>query len=312
MEGTMKQLVLSQKGGPWVMVEKPIPQLQRDEVLVKITSTSICNQTDLNSIKALHPPHEVQNHGGLPHHLRIWDNRLEGDPLAKYYNYDMPDLKPYPAPMGHEAMGVVVEVGELDKVPASRAVKVGDRVCVLCDSTLSQYAVCPANVNKVPDGLTDDEGGLWEPWMVAWGPCSNTVKFGISPAVCDVAMTLRGEYEEDLDAKTIKLMWVLKNEATEEDAMEYAVEMVQQFNNIMAIQKDGYALSTFDTFGGIWDAFDLTVQVSKEDGTIMIDKTYAAGTEIDLELPVYEGEGMNGPQAATEAPISPADKLNNK
>lgn len=119
-------------------------------------------------------------------------------------------------------------------------------------------------------------------------------------------------YEEDLEAKTIKLMWVLKNEATEEDAMEYAVELVQQFNNIMAIQKDGYALATHNTFGGIWDAFDLTVQISKEDGTMMIDKTYAAGAEIDLELPVYDQDGPNGPQAATEAPISPADKLNGK
>lgn len=183
MEGMMKQLLLTQKGGPWELVEKPIPKPGRDEVLVKITSTSICNQTDLNSIKALHPPHEVQNHGGLPHHLRIWDHRLEGDPLAKFYNDDMPDLKPYPAPMGHEAMGVVVEVGELEKTPPHRAVKVGDRVCVLCDSTLSQYAICPANVVKVPDGLSDDEGGLWEPWMVAWGPCVNTVKFGDTIAI---------------------------------------------------------------------------------------------------------------------------------
>ena len=59
MEGTMKQLILSQKGGPWVMEERPIPKPGRDQVLVKITSTSICNQTDLNSIRALHPPHEV-------------------------------------------------------------------------------------------------------------------------------------------------------------------------------------------------------------------------------------------------------------
>lgn len=112
-------------------------------------------------------------------------------------------------------------------------------------------------------------------------------------------------YEEDLEAKSMKLMWILKNEATEEDAMEYAVEMVQQFNNIMATQKDGVVFSTYDTFGGIWDFFDLSVQVSKEDGTVMIDKFYKAGTEIDLTLPEY---GEDGPQASTEAPISPADK----
>lgn len=119
-------------------------------------------------------------------------------------------------------------------------------------------------------------------------------------------------YEEDLEAKSIKLMWVLKNEATDEDAMEYAVELVQQFNNIMATQKDGVAYSAMDTFGGIWDFFNLTVQVSKEDGTMMIDKSYKAGEKIDLTLPEYGTDGPSGPQTETEAPISPADKLNNK
>ena len=113
-------------------------------------------------------------------------------------------------------------------------------------------------------------------------------------------------YEEDLEAKSIKLMWVLKNAATDGDALEYAVELVQQFNNIMATQKDGVAFSTVDTFGGIWDFFDLTVQISKEDGTMMVDKFYKIGEKIDLPLPEYGGEGPSGPMAATEAPISPA------
>ncbi|MBQ5660057.1 MAG: hypothetical protein IIV18_01815 [Lachnospiraceae bacterium] len=115
-------------------------------------------------------------------------------------------------------------------------------------------------------------------------------------------------YEEDLEAKSIKLMWVLKNEATDGDALEYAVELVQQFNNIMATQKDGVAFSTVDTFGGIWDFFNLTVQVSKEDGTMMIDKTYKIGEKIDLPLPEFGGDGPSGPQAATEAQVSPGSK----
>ena len=115
-------------------------------------------------------------------------------------------------------------------------------------------------------------------------------------------------YEEDLEAKSIKLMWVLKNEATDGDALEYAVELVQQFNNIMATQKDGVAFATVDTFGGIWDFFNLTVQVSKEDGTMMIDKSYKIGEEIDLPLPEFGGDGPSGPQAATEAQVSPGSK----
>ncbi|MBQ2403986.1 MAG: hypothetical protein II280_01080, partial [Lachnospiraceae bacterium] len=69
-----------------------------------------------------------------------------------------------------------------------------------------------------------------------------------------------------------------------------------------------YELAKYDTFGGVWNAFDLTVQVLKEDGTKMIDKSYKAGEKIDLTLPVYDEGGPNGPQAATEAPISPGNK----
>lgn len=112
-------------------------------------------------------------------------------------------------------------------------------------------------------------------------------------------------YEENLEAKSMKLMWVLKNEATEEDAMEYAVELVQQFNNIMATQKEGVAFSTYDTFGGIWNFFDLTVQISKEDGTMMIDKTYKIGEVIDLQLPEVDEKG---PQAEAESAARPGDK----
>ena len=115
-------------------------------------------------------------------------------------------------------------------------------------------------------------------------------------------------YEEDMDAKSVKLMWVLKDEATEEDAMEYAVELVQQFNNIMVTQKDCYEFAKTDTFGGLWEAFALTVQIAKEDGTMMIDKTYEAGAKIDLTLPQYSGEGPMGPQSATEETVSPSNK----
>ena len=47
MEGAMKRLLPSRMGDPWIMEELPVPRPGRDEMLVKITSTSICNQTDL-------------------------------------------------------------------------------------------------------------------------------------------------------------------------------------------------------------------------------------------------------------------------
>ncbi len=111
-------------------------------------------------------------------------------------------------------------------------------------------------------------------------------------------------YEGDEDAKTIKLMWKLKNETTEEEALEYATELVQNFNDILAIQRSDYERSTRDSFGSVWDTFALTVQISTEDGKMLVDKAYEAGEAIDLPLPQYSG---NGPSAnlSTEAPEAP-------
>lgn len=109
-------------------------------------------------------------------------------------------------------------------------------------------------------------------------------------------------YECDEDAKTIKLMWVLKNGTSEEDAMSYATEMVQMFNDILAVQSTAFEFSDAKSFGTVWDQFALTVQVSTEDGTMMIDKNYAAGDIIDLKLPEYSGDG---PQTGTEEKVSP-------
>lgn len=109
-------------------------------------------------------------------------------------------------------------------------------------------------------------------------------------------------YECDEEANAIKLMWVLKNGTSEEDAMSYATEMVQMFNDILAVQTPDFEFSGADSFGTVWDQFALTVQVSTEDGTMMIDKAYAAGDAIDLELPEWSG---NGPQASAEETVSP-------
>ena len=88
-------------------------------------------------------------------------------------------------------------------------------------------------------------------------------------------------YESDEDAKKIKLMWVLKDGATADEAMEYATELVRMFNNIIATQSLEVEPAEVDSFGSLWDIFALTVQISTENGSMMIDKTYAAGETID-------------------------------
>lgn len=112
-------------------------------------------------------------------------------------------------------------------------------------------------------------------------------------------------YEVNEKKKEIKLMWILQDEATEEDAMEYATELVRKFNNILATQSTEIQVANTTDFGTLWKMFDLSVRISKEDGTAMIDKIYKAGETIDLELPTYS-EG--GPIANPEVQMSPGNK----
>lgn len=113
-------------------------------------------------------------------------------------------------------------------------------------------------------------------------------------------------YAGDEDAKTIDLTWVLKNGTTEDEAMEYAADLVQKFNDILAVQTEDIAFADTDSFGGVWDQFALTVKISTEDGTALIDKSYAAGDKIDLKLPEYTGDGPT--VGETEERVSPGKK----
>ena len=190
-ENRMKQLVLTGKGmaeegGQWELREVDIPRPGPNQLLVKVTASTICNQTDLNTIKALHPPHDHQKLFMLPHHFRMWDNRLEGDPLAKNYVDHYP-FEPYPTMMGHEGMGVVVEVGPEDGDDITIGVtpdmytgqfhpmmagfsgndgkfKVGDRVtCMGSNGSFGEYVLVPKFLAaKIPDDVIDEVGAYAE------------------------------------------------------------------------------------------------------------------------------------------------------
>ncbi len=117
-------------------------------------------------------------------------------------------------------------------------------------------------------------------------------------------------YELDEDAKTVALNWVLKNGTSEDEVMEYATELVQKFNDILAVQTVDYEMAEVDTFGGVWADFSLDLKVATEDGSVTIEKSYAAGDAIDLVLPDYSGEGP-GPKfegIEEDGPKKPGDE----
>lgn len=112
--------------------------------------------------------------------------------------------------------------------------------------------------------------------------------------------TVKMEFSADEDAMSINLTWILKNGTDEDTAMEYAADMVQKFNDIVAVQDTTIEASSEESFGSLWDTFALTVQVGTEDGQWLIDKNYEAGEAIDLKLPEYNDDG---PQSVVEENI---------
>ena len=112
--------------------------------------------------------------------------------------------------------------------------------------------------------------------------------------------TVKMEFSADEDAMSINLTWILKNGTDEDTAMEYAADMVQKFNDIVAVQDTAIEASSEESFGSLWDTISLTVQVGTEDGQWLIDKNYEAGEAIDLKLPEYNDDG---PQSVVEENI---------
>lgn len=97
---------------------------------------------------------------------------------------------------------------------------------------------------------------------------------------------------------TISMVWTVGNDISDDDAMAYAADMVKLFNDLVAVQTTDVEESSADSFGGLWDTFALNVQVVKENGSAVIDKSYAAGEKIDL-VPAVE-ETQVGPEEVEE------------
>ena len=188
MAETFKQLVLMGKGGPWELVEKPIPEPGVGQFLVKVLRSSICGQTDLNTIKALHPPHDFQTHFMNPHDLRVWDNRIP-DELSQYYPKRRVPIEPYPTTMGHEGMGIIVKMGPMPENHhgdtknmhnmGRRPFQIGDRVALV--STVGGYGEYvisdPSECVLAPDDMPDEVASLYEPVYVV----HNVVRQVVTP-----------------------------------------------------------------------------------------------------------------------------------
>lgn len=159
------------------------------EVLVKTKAASICNQTDLNSIRALHPPHDHQMLGMVPHDMRIWDSRTP-DELSDVYPGKKYPFAPYPTMMGHEQCGEIAAMGEGASFgefggEEAGSLKIGQRVVGLpiCGG-LGEYVLGPQNIFfPLPDNISDEEGSLVEPLVMVYAAVKQAVSLGDVVAV---------------------------------------------------------------------------------------------------------------------------------
>ena len=142
---------------PIVRDDIPIPQPAVDQVLIKVKMASICNLTDVHTITGEHPPHN------------LW---------AEGYFTNPPNA--FPAPIGHEAAGEIVEVGK-----GVKDLKVGDRVCsVHISDMMSEYAVGHTNVlGKLPGNVTWEEASPIELLNCVYSLIEASVRMGDRVAI---------------------------------------------------------------------------------------------------------------------------------
>ena len=101
----------------------------------------------------------------------------------------------------------------------------------------------------------------------------------------------------DEDRKQIWLVWPLVNEATEKDGVFYAEGLLRAFNDAAQEQDFSIALSTEDSYGGLYDRYDVNIQVFTEAKILsaedyFVSMTIPAGSGQKV-VPFSEYDGVN-------------------
>ena len=101
----------------------------------------------------------------------------------------------------------------------------------------------------------------------------------------------------DEDSKTVTLLWPLKNEATEEDGVRYANELIRAFNDACADQDFSIARSTEESYGGLYQKYAVNIQVFREADILapelyLVSMTIPAGSN-EAVVPFSQYDGTN-------------------
>jgi len=101
------------------------------------------------------------------------------------------------------------------------------------------------------------------------------------------------DFAVDEENNVTKIIWPLKPGVSPETCVEYAQAYAKTFNDVIATQDFGYALSTEDSYGGYWDKHDMDVQVYDESDIMeprdyYVNQIISAGSNDPIHLQVVE------------------------
>lgn len=87
----------------------------------------------------------------------------------------------------------------------------------------------------------------------------------------------------------VLLIWSLSDDISDEEAIAYGNEYIKAVNDCAADQDFSIRKSSADSYGGLFDKYDLEVQLFRaddimEDSKYIVDQVIKAGTDTNLEL----------------------------
>ena len=87
----------------------------------------------------------------------------------------------------------------------------------------------------------------------------------------------------------VLLIWSLSDDITDEEALEYGNLFIKGINDIAAVQDFSISKSDESSYGGLFDKYDLEIQLFREDDIMessryIVNQVIKAGTNTNLEL----------------------------
>ncbi len=230
----MRQTIVEGVGHPLSLKEVDIPKPKSGEVALKIKVATICTSTDFDIIAGLHAPHDLAIQGMLPHDVRVH----LGEESDLYPKNIFPE-KPFPSPMGHEAVGEIIELSP-DANDADRLVfpgeklALGDRVTTYkIPAAYSDYSCLGShNVAKVPDSMSDEEASLIEPLIINYNCVKRCFDYAEQRTVAILGQGCQGLFSTQI-AKALGAQTVIVT-----DPLDYRRDLALQCGADIALNPD--------------------------------------------------------------------------